>query len=373
MLNQNEITKLKKWVSKTFFEPNNLAIDSFDINSEIDSSLSYEENKTILREKLKTFLQTPVTKEIKTQREYLEFVQLKEFKEKEDEAKRVFEAEVYKAKESTAEVTEKYHIPIEYIKSVARGYNKSFIFLGGCGLGKSFITRQILAKENVKFIESRGVNSPLGFYQFLYEHNDKDIVLVFDDVAQLIDNPNAYSILLGVLWEGLASWNSTTGKLKIPKQFIFNSRIIIIANRLKGELRDFAFSNAEIVKSRCLTHNLEMNRQELIEMMYLIAKQTKKDMTTKERIEIVDFIKENSLNSTGLDLRTQVKAENLYLYDKQNWKELVLPLLPKNNIIEVLEFCIKQSNSVKEAQKQFCEETGYSRRQFYRIKHKLIN
>jgi len=366
-----EIERLKNWCSKRFFEPNNIALDSRDINSEIDSSLSYGENKESLREKLKQILKEPLTKnEVKNEREKEEFEKFKQFKKDEQQANKLFELDVYRLKEDKTTTTDKYKIPIEYIKSVARGYNKAFIFLGGCGLGKSYITRQILAKENIKFIESRGVNSPLGFYQFLYENNRKDLVLVLDDVSGLIDNPNAYSILLGVLWEGLASWNSTTAKLKIPKQFVFNGRIIIIANRLKGELNEFVKdNNAEVVKSRCLTYRIELSREEKIKMMYEIAKQDHKELTEEERVKIVDFIKKNTSQATeGFDLRTQFKIERLFLYDRENWKELAKPLLPSNRVIEVLEYCLANSNSIKDAQRQFSDETGLGRSTFYNLK-----
>lgn len=372
MLEQKEINKLDSWARKLLKDD----FDKFDLHSEIDRGISVAENKTILREKFKVLfkeLKEINAQEIKTEQQKDEFKQIQKLRAEEQQALRVFETEVYRLKKSTAEVTQKYHIPIEYIKSVARGFNNAFIFLGSCGLGKSYITRQTLAKEGVKFIESRGVNSPLGFYQFLYEHNEKDTVLVFDDVAQLIDNPNAYSILLGVLWEGLASWNSTTGKLKIPKQFVFHGRIIIIANRLKGELKDFFdYSNADVVKSRCLTSRLEMDREDVLEMMYLIAKQKRKELTAEERVAIVDFIKEHTSRATeGLDLRTQVKAEQLYLYDKENWKALVLPLLVKNDILEVLEDCIRQSNSIQQAQHLFTTETGLKRSTFFKLKQKV--
>lgn len=371
-MNNNETNQLEKWAKKVLQGD----YDKFDLKSEMDLKISVGENKTILRDKFKVFLSdvaTTTKQEVKNEQDKEDYKKIEQFRKDEQQATTLFELDVYRLKESKATTTDKYKIPIEYIKSVARGYNKAFIFLGGCGLGKSYITRQTLAKENVKFIESRGVNSPLGFYQFLYENNSKDLVLVFDDVAGLIDNPNAYSILLGVLWEGLACWNSTTAKLKIPKQFVFKGRIIIIANRLKGELKEFAKdSNAEIVKSRCLTYRIELNREEKIKMMYSIAKQKNKELSEKERVKIVDFIKENTSQATdNFDLRTQHKIERLFLYDKKNWRELATPLLPKNKVLEYMDYCLKNNNSIKDAQKEWSEETGLCARTFRRHKMEI--
>lgn len=358
-MEKKEIKQLENWAKKFLGDD----FDKFDFQEEIDKKISLGENKTILRQKFKVFLKEQLSKnDVKTIKEKEEYEVLQKFKEDEQQALELFEKDVFKLKKSEITITDKYKIPIEYIKSVANGYNKAFIFLGSAGIGKSFVTRQTLAKEGVKFVESRGVNSPLGFYQFLYENNQKDLTIVFDDVSGLVDNPNAFSILLGVLWEGLASWNSTSEKLKIPKQFIFKGRIIIIANKLSG-------SNTDIVKSRCLTYLLEMNREDILKMMFLIAKQPHPKLNEDERIKIVEFIKESSDNSTdNFDLRTQYKIEQLYLYDKKDWKELAKPLLLKNNVIEFLEFCLENNNSVKQAERQFCNEIGLSRRQFYNLK-----
>lgn len=287
-----------------------------------------------------------------------------EIKEQESETEERIKEDINKIKEGNTSITNKYKIPKEYITSVAKGFHKAMIFLGSAGIGKSFLTRQVLARLNVNFVESRGVNSPLGLYEFLYENRDEDKVIVFDDTCGLINSPFAYSILLGILWEGIATWNSTSDKLKVPKKFIFNGKIIIIANKLEGE-------NSEVVKSRCLTYELKMNRDELIEMMYEIAKNKHEKLSLKERNDIVDFIKENTNKSMRFDLRTQQKIEQLYLYDKNNWKELSLPLLERDEDYSFLIECLDKHRSVKSAEIEWCRATGRHRATFYRMKKEL--
>ena len=284
-----------------------------------------------------------------------------DIKEVEEKTEEEIEKQIEKLREEKQSIIEKYHIPKEYILSVAKGFNKAFIFLGEAGIGKTFLTRQVLAKINIPFVESRGVNSPLALYEFLYEHRDNKTI-IFDDVNGLVNNPNAYSILLSVLWEGIANWNSTSEKLKIPKKFIFNSRIIIIANKLEGE-------NSDVVKSRCLTYELRMSNKDLIEMMYEIAKKKHEFLSIKEREEIVKFIEEN--HKERFDLRTQQKIEQLYLYDKKNWKSLGLPLLQRNDDYTILLECLESNKSVKKAEKEFCDKTGKSRITFYRMKKEI--
>jgi hypothetical protein len=287
----------------------------------------------------------------------------KKIKKEEEKAEKEFKKQIEEIKNSE-EINEVYKIPTEYIKSVARGFNKAFIFLGSCGLGKSYLTRQILSKEGTDFIENRGVNSPLGLYQFLYDNNKKGKVLVFDDVAGLVNNPNAFSILLGVLWEGIASWNSTSDKLKIPKRFVFEGNIIVIANKLSGD-------NSDIVKSRCLTYDLTMNCEQKIKVMNEIARQKHDKLGENVRKEIVEFIKKNVNESVKFDLRTQRKIEQLYLFDKSKWKELARPLLVKQKEIDFLIYCLNNNNNTTMAEWEFCRETGLSRQTFYNYKRSL--
>ena len=54
-MNEKEKEVLRKWALK-FFENNQIGFDIFDFNSEIDLKLSLAENKTLLRQKIGSFL-----------------------------------------------------------------------------------------------------------------------------------------------------------------------------------------------------------------------------------------------------------------------------------------------------------------------------
>jgi len=342
--------------------------DKLDYKAEYDDKISFEENKRHLLEMIRHLSQEKKTSKAEQQslKDKQNYNEIQTIILQEKQAEQEFLNTLKALKESdSGEILKQYEIPKEYIKSVIKGFNRSFIFLGDAGLGKTYLTRQTLMKENTKFLESRGVASPLALYQFIYENNSEDMILVFDDVAGLINNPNSYSILLNVLYEGFVSWNSTTEKLKIPKKFKFNGKIIIIANKLDGY-------NADVVKSRCLVYDLRLTKEEKIKMMYSIAKQKHSSLTEEERNKIVDFINENSVNC-NFDLRTQQKIEHLFQYDKNRWKELSVPLLQKNEDMEFVMMCIKSSNSIQEAEQKFIRESGKSRTTFYNLKKEILN
>jgi len=371
----NETIKLNKEFErqiKSYCEKWNVEWDLLDYESLWDNKITEAENLIYIKSVIEDVSKNRIEKEfenkkrtIKNEKSEQKRLEIENIKREEQHTEQQFIKSLEELKKTDESIIKEYEIPKEYIKSIIKGYNKSFIFIGKTGLGKTYLTRQILVKEKAKFIENRGVNSPLALYQFLYENNKEDLILVFDDTSGLINNPNAYSVLLNVLWEGFAEWNSTSDKLKVPKKFQFVGKIIFITNKLNGE-------NAEIFKSRCLVYDLQLKNKDIIKMMYLIAKQKHEKLKPQERIKMVDFIRENTNNSTeNLDLRTLNKIENLYLYDKENWKNLSMPLFSKNNEMEYLMVCISSSNSVKEAQEKFCNETGKSRRSFYLYKQQI--
>jgi len=247
---------------------------------------------------------------------------------------------------------QQFKIPIEYIKSVVGGFHNSFIFLGNQGLGKTTTTLKTLDELKTKYCYHSGVSTPKALYQFLYEHRE-DEVIVFDDCTGLINNPNALSIILSALWSAgdtrEVSWNTTKDdKLQLPTKFIFNSKVIIITNKMPNTFY------AQVVMSRCLTYQIEFTHKELIEMMYIIGKDK----------EIVDFIADNSSPATrGFDLRVLKKAEQFKDYDKDNWRTLIGPMLDDidDKIQLVLQGC---------SEEEFMEKTRKSRRTYYRYKKK---
>lgn len=242
---------------------------------------------------------------------------------------------------------EEFKIPMEYTKSLARGFHDSFILFGKQGQGKTTIVLKTLEEEKANYVYHSGISTPKALYEFLYE-NREGKVIVFDDCAGLINNLYALSILLSALWSSVGkrviTWNST--KSTIPR-FIFNSRIIVIANKLPKT--DYA----DVVLSRCLVYNLNLNYSQIINMMYAIGNK-----------EIVDYIRENSSEATKhFDLRLLKKAEKFYDYDKEGWKELIKPMLERDEDLQLIVSGLKD--------KDWCEKTHLSRATYYRYKQSL--
>ena len=67
----------------------------------------------------------------------------------------------------------------------------------------------------------------------------------------------------------------------------------------------------------------------------------------------------------------QQKIEQLYLYDKVNWRKLAEPLIVKDDDMELLIACVKSAGSVNQAQKDWSDKTGLGRRSFFLKKREV--
>ena len=103
-------------------------------------------------------------------------------------------------KQKPAEIAiDSFEIPKHFIKMVARGISNSAFLLGEGGIGKSYLTINIIKEEvGNDFVYVNGVVTPLSLYKLLYENKDKLIVL--DDVFGLFESDRAVSLLKSALW-----------------------------------------------------------------------------------------------------------------------------------------------------------------------------
>jgi hypothetical protein len=100
--------------------------------------------------------------------------------------------------------------------------------------------------------------------------------------------------------------------------------------------------------------------------MYSIAKIEGIDM------EIIDFIKENSDESTeNMDFRLLWKINEIKKVNPDNWKEIAIVGLNKDEKLILLKTLLKECNSVKEAETKWCSQLQMCRKSFYTYKGKL--
>lgn len=331
-----------------------------DIRALWDKSLSAKENFKIIKQQIKALSNSQVKEEEyynELEKEFFE-KQVREFEEK--EFKKQFEKRIEEIKSNSITEIEKYFSDYyEHINAFLENKTvNGFVVVGNAGLGKTYNLILYLKKLNRDFVLVKGHITALTLYRILYENRNNQIIIL-DDIIKILEDKDIINILLGALdyQNKSVEWLSSSPLTSdLPRNFIFNSKIFIITNKLLND----EFFNA--LKSRCIVYKLSFTKQQIIEMLYIIAKQKGYD------ISLVDYIKELAENNVleNLDLR---------LLDKINSykeKELVKQIIEINKTKSLVYELMKSNLTVKEQVKEFMEKTGLSRRTYFYIKSKLV-
>ena len=269
-----------------------------------------------------------------------------------------------------------------YVKMVAEGVSTGCLIQGSGGLGKSYRAITILNNLDVDYAYVDSYSTPAALYVFMYENKDK--ILLFDDVAGMMNERRGLAYLKAALWEcnGKRMVNNLTQKpLKdqydepVPNHFEFTGGVIILTNKLNDRN-----AHTKAVLTRINSVNLEIPFEERKRIIEEIAKKPYKDLAEEERQEVVTLIEQNfSLDLDELNLRTLFKLYHFREYSKNNnlgelWKRLALKLFKKDErlaLVETLEkrVDLKGHQKIKEFQKILGEDVSKST--YYRLREQL--
>ncbi len=259
----------------------------------------------------------------------------------------------------------------DFVKMVVKGYSNALVLLSDGGLGKSYQVLRTLEEEGLKEGEDYkyicAFSTPLELYHMLYENKNR--LIVFDDVEGLLENRKAISLLKAALWSStekrVVHYHSTSESLQAPKEFKFDGKVIICLN----DLTNCKVVNALI--SRCLVYRFDLSYQQKIGIMEEIA--------TREGIhqDVIEFIKvSSSLATKNLNFRTLIHLWNAYRYDINNdntgsWKTLGKALLQSDGTLSLVWELSKSNRKVEEQAREFMSNSGMSRRSYFRYRKRL--
>lgn len=221
-----------------------------------------------------------------------------------------------------------YQIIRELVRVVVRRYAPCLIMRSRPGLGKSYQVLETLEKEGLERKKDYNIvnsySTPLEFYHLLWR-NRKNI-LFLDDLEALVNDQKSLAILRSATWspdeKRIVHYHSTTRSLYAPMSFEFEGGLIICINSLPSN----PFVTALI--SRSLFYEFDLTPEEIFGVMSEMARKPHPGTTLEERLELVNFIEENS--TPQVELRVMSSGLKLLSYAKQvgcGWKPLVKAVL----------------------------------------------
>ncbi len=237
-----------------------------------------------------------------------------------------------------------------------------FICEGSFSVGKSTTIKGYLKQQNVPFFYINSYSTSLSFYLQIYANKDK--IILIDDLAGIWKDEKGIAILKALLNNEeirYINYLSTTDKLTAPSSFVFNGKLVILCNNIT-KLLDGG------VLSRVLYRKLDFTHQEKLDLIREILDYNYR-LTPSQISEITSYIKENIDETvTSFGFRTLLKITEIYLKYPNEWKEMSLKELEKDEDMVLIKELVNKNISIKEQVQEFTERSGKGRTTYFAYK-----
>ena len=372
--------------------------DKIDIESALDKTLTYKENKQKLIDLLHMggyYSEKEMMIEEANKRKNEDRLLKQSKKEKRDE-ELMMAAEETRAKFEEAlndlmtkkdealdkllcekiPAIDKFHKFLELALSGSE-YTKSLFIVGPAGTRKSFHVLTALKEKNLPFVMYNSHSTPLGLYEILYKNSQGIVVL--DDIDAIVEDKRSVGILKAATFsasgERVVTWASTSKVLAqrgLPERFIFSGRVIILANDFHTNKKE----SFQAFLNRMYTYEIKMSEEErklLVRTIFL--KQNVFEMDDNAKQKLIAYMESllNFSNVSAYNLRTAFKAADIWKNaGEEIAKGLIQDLLRTDDKlrsflkIEELGKDLTVADRVLVWQKY----TGYCSRDYYRVKSK---
>jgi hypothetical protein len=304
--------------------------DKFDVEAHFDSSLTYDENKSAIREKVKLFVEKDLKDVIKEEKANQEKEKHQQENLQKDRDMKI-EAEIQEHNTKLVPVNtnlDQYYVDIDRaVQKVVQGFSNLCFVKGRGGIGKSYNIRKNLVNSKAEFVEINGDVTEAYLYRLFFENNGK--ILWFKDVAKLLMGLKSINLLKSATETDavriLTKSNYSKQQEDLPPRFMWDGRIIFDYNSLQGlSLKD----DFEALVTRGDYVEFSLSIDDIKEIMQYIAK-------TPEEKEVTDFVVKEYVYSGYdlLNLRSQVKAIQTRKYAEMNgfdWHQEVKSELVNN-------------------------------------------
>jgi hypothetical protein len=239
----------------------------------------------------------------------------------------------------------------KYIKAFGQRKIGFLTILSRGGLGKSFLTEEILAEQAPLILN--GHITPLSLYKTLQNENneDKSFILVIDDLDGILHNKTNVAILKAVCdtkETKIVKYTSTTRLLSDDeKEFETNCKVILLANSL-----NIGNDDLTALATRANIINFCPPNIEILNFLKTFA----------EDKEIINFIAKYAKFSRNLNLRVYARAVELKR-SLLDWQQEII------NSMQIDKDLVEFENLKKyKTDKERIEHFSKSKATYFRIK-----
>lgn len=229
----------------------------------------------------------------------------------------------WKMAQSTGHLIQKgiFYEAVNFVRMVASGDSSGCILLGAGGVGKSYTVTTVLSQDGVDYSYADSFSTPLGFYVWMFENRDK--ILVLDDVQGLFQDKRCISYLKSALWspDGGARvvHNLSTKQPKdefgelVPNHFEFSGGIIMLTN-------DIPMKNPHVqaLLTRVNLAVINLTYAQKIEIMRDIVEQPYRDLSLDERLRCFGVVESRGRGiMRDVNFRTLIRLYQYFSFAKR--------------------------------------------------------
>lgn len=221
-------------------------------------------------------------------------------------------------------------------RATAKGINRSMIVSGPAGVGKSFGIERAAEEIAGDFSHVKGYIRPTGLYKTLYANRQKGKLIVFDDIDSIFADDTCLNLLKAacdssdtrkISWLSNAVMEDEDGE-EIPSSFIFEGSVIFITNicfegMINKGVRMAPHYEALMSRSHYLDLSIKSKKDYIVRIKQVLRQGMLDDtLNDSEKNDIIAFMEENMDKMRELSLRMVKKLADLYMMDKDSWKDL---------------------------------------------------
>ena len=355
-------------------EEKNIQTDLLDLNS-VDKQTDYDNFLLYLREQYGLTLFNGL-KEVKNSQEKYDFLVKQTLEKEEEKTQEEFKKSIKEiVKNKNPNLDKYFEVPKALLRAVIKdkeGSLNSLFWQSPAGLSKTTTVLTTLTEEKADFIYINNYISPVELVNLIYKYKSK--IICCDDVEGIFSD-KVINILKGALGgigkknERIVSYHTIDKRLTAPAQFNFTGKLIFLLNKMPNNENELI--NALL--SRSLVYESRFTYKEIMEILAEFVKIDYKDIPFEKRNEIFTYLSENSDESTeNLNFRSLIKLYDLYRVG-EDWKVLSKVIITKDERKALIRKLLKESNTIKEAEKKFMEETGMCRASFFNLRKQMSN
>ncbi|MFA5158070.1 MAG: hypothetical protein WC451_02695 [Patescibacteria group bacterium] len=349
-----------------------------DISANFDHSLTLAENKTILKskhpiamsEQLAQLQTQELQAEVQNRQAQQDYIQQFQAQEREAIDKLALAQDASEGAEAGAS---KHSQTMKVlIQNVAGGFSPSlFVVSDEIGIGKTHTIYEAMREAQLvhgkDWVIFNGYTTPLGIYNFMFEHKDKKII-VFDDIDSAYKNSTILSFFKSATSNPTGirkmQYNTTSKARTAPCEFQLSAGCIFIANEIPNNLMMRAMI------SRSLYYEIRLTYHEKANLIANFSRLNYKNTTQEQRREALTFLLDHNPQALqDFSYRTIQKLYQLMLQNPQNWKETARSILQYDEQMQAF-IEAEQEPTTSGAIMRFKELTGNGERSYFRIKKK---